>query len=129
MDGERAGGACETEAAVAHEVHRSNRSSREVVQLARDDRPHAACRRARERVREPEQRIARPRDGALELPERRALDAVGVRAGRDHRVDGLPVRRTGERDDPHSRQQPLDAAGRGLSVGERQLRVQQHDVR
>ena len=126
---ERTGGAGEPERSVAREVHRGDGSAGEVMQLSRDDRAHASCRRSRERVREPEQRIARSGDCALELPERRAFHAVRVGPGCDHRVDGLPVGRSGERNDPHSGKQPLDAGDRSLAVGKRQLGVQQHDIR
>ena len=80
-------------------------------------------------MREPGERVAGAGDCALELPERRALQAVRVCAGLHHRhhVVGVVGARVG--DDSRLREQVADAPRGGDAVEPGHLHVHQDDVR
>ena len=112
------------------EVDRRERRAGEVGELARDEVGRAAAaRRAGDRVRQPDERLARPCQGALELPQRSALQAVRVSARLEHRHHIDDVVRSCEGDDPGPRQQVADPLRRLDAVEDRHLDVHQDDVR
>ena len=91
------------------EVDRRERRAGEVGELARDEVGRAAAaRRAGDRVSQPDERLARPCEGALELPQRSALQAVRVGARLEHRHHVDDVVRSSKGDDPGPRQQVAD---------------------
>jgi hypothetical protein len=80
-------------------------------------------------VREPDERLTRPGQGPLELPERRTLEAVGVGPRFEHRHHVVGVVRARVGHDPRPGQQVSDLPGRGDAVEHRHVYVHQDDVR
>ena len=129
--GARAGQRRERERRVrGREVGGGERSAGQLGELASDElgRPAPADRPC-DRVREPGERVGGAGDGALELPERRALDAVRVRARLHHRHHVVCVVGAGVRHDARLREQVADAPGRGDAVEPGHPHVHQDDVR
>ena len=122
--------ASESEVSAEAEVRRRERRAGQLRELARDELGGAAAvDGARDRVREPNERVAGPAHGALELPERRALQAVRVGARLHHRHHVAGIVRAGVGDDARLRQQLTDPPRRGHPVEDGHLHVHQHDVR
>ena len=87
------------------EVGRRERRAGQLRELARDELGGAAAvDGARDRMREPDERVAGAADGALELPERRALQAVRVGARLHHRHHVTRIVRSGVGDDARLRE-------------------------
>ena len=103
-------------------------SARQLDELPREQLADPAGEGAAERVGEADERLAGAGDRALELPERRALDAVRARAGLEHLLDDLQVVRAGERDHARARDELADAAGGLDPVHDGHRDVHQDDV-
>ena len=89
----------------------------------------AAARRSRDRVRQMDERIRGSGDGALQLTELGALDAVAGGAGLEHRIDDGTVVETGEGDDAHVRKGGSDPSGRLDAVENRHADIHEDHVR
>ena len=74
-------------------------------------------------------RLRGPDDGALQLREGRALDAVSCRACFEHRADDGAVVGAGESDDPDTREGGCDLARRRDTVEDRHADVHEDHVR